>query len=77
MKLFQKCRSGKRSPDWGLVPMGIGKGYRRVNAGECYVLMYENGKMRHVETIQECGKWSLKETDGGDEFNYDILLELL
>jgi hypothetical protein len=29
----------------------IRKGWRRVNMVEYYVLMYENGKMRPVETI--------------------------
>jgi hypothetical protein len=32
--------------------------------------MYKNGKIRHVETIP--GMWG-----GGNEFNYDILQELL
>jgi hypothetical protein len=32
--------------------------------------MYEDGKMRHVETIPGVG---IKENDGGGEFNYDIL----
>jgi hypothetical protein len=35
--------------------------------------MYENGKMRHVEIIPEMGGGMVKENDGGDEFNYDIL----
>jgi hypothetical protein len=38
--------------------------------------MYENGKMRPVETIPGMGE-GIKENDGGGEFNYDILLELL
>jgi hypothetical protein len=33
--------------------------------------MYENGKMRPVETIPVMGR--MKENDGGCEFNYDIL----
>jgi hypothetical protein len=34
--------------------------------------MYENGKMRPVETVP--GSWAgrIKENDGGGEFNYDI-----
>jgi hypothetical protein len=35
--------------------------------------MYEIGKMRRVETISRMGKKGIKENDGGDEFNYDIL----
>jgi hypothetical protein len=38
--------------------------------------MNENGKMRTVENIPGM-KWGIKENDGGDEFNYDILKELL
>jgi hypothetical protein len=35
--------------------------------------MYENGKVRPVETILRMrGEW-IKENDGGCEFNYDIL----
>jgi hypothetical protein len=32
--------------------------------------MYENGKMRPVETIQRMGVGGIKENDGGGEFNY-------
>jgi hypothetical protein len=49
----------------------IRKGYRRVNMVEYYVLMYENGKMRPVETIPGMRGW-IKKNDGGGEFNYDI-----
>jgi hypothetical protein len=35
--------------------------------------MYENGKMRPVETIPGMGVWGIKENDGGGKFNYDIL----
>jgi hypothetical protein len=35
--------------------------------------MYENGKMRHVETIPGVGGGEIKENDGGGEFNYDKL----
>jgi hypothetical protein len=31
--------------------------------------MYENGKIKHVETIPGMGV--IKESDGGGEFNYD------
>jgi hypothetical protein len=33
-------------------------------------------KMKLVETIPGMGGGRIKENDGGDEFNYDILLEL-
>jgi hypothetical protein len=36
------------------------------------LLLYENGKMRPVETIPGIGG-GIKESDGGGEFNYDIL----
>jgi hypothetical protein len=36
--------------------------------------MYVYGKMRSIETIPGIGKWELKENDGGDEFNYGILI---
>jgi hypothetical protein len=48
-----------------------------VNMVEYYVLIYENGKMRPVETIPGMGGGRIKENDGGGEFNYDILQELL
>jgi hypothetical protein len=35
--------------------------------------MYENGKMRPVETVPGMGGGGIKENDGGCEFNYDIL----
>jgi hypothetical protein len=47
------------------------KGCRRVNMVEYYVLMYEKGKMRPVETIPGMGG-GIKENDGGGEFYYDI-----
>jgi hypothetical protein len=34
--------------------------------------MYENGKMKPVETIPGMG-WEIKESDGRGEFNYDTL----
>jgi hypothetical protein len=39
--------------------------------------MYVNGKMRPAEIIPGMGEGSMKKTDGGGEFNYDILQELL
>jgi hypothetical protein len=37
---------------------------------EYHVLMYENGKMRPVETIPGMGEGrGIKESDGGGEFN--------
>jgi hypothetical protein len=35
--------------------------------------MYENGKIRPVETIPEMRGERIKENDGGGERNYDIL----
>jgi hypothetical protein len=35
--------------------------------------MYENGKIRPVETILGLGEGRIKENDGGGEFNHDIL----
>jgi hypothetical protein len=35
--------------------------------------MYRNGKMRSVETIPGTEGVGMKESDGGYEFNYDIL----
>jgi hypothetical protein len=35
--------------------------------------MYVNGKMKPIETILGMGEVRVKETDGGGEFNYDIL----
>jgi hypothetical protein len=42
---------------------------------EYCALMYENGKMRPVETIpySRNGRRGIKENDGGGEFNYDAL----
>jgi hypothetical protein len=35
--------------------------------------MYENGKIRAVETISRMGEGGLQEDDGKSEFNHDIL----
>jgi hypothetical protein len=35
--------------------------------------MYENGKMRSTETVPGMGGERIKESDGGDKFNHDIL----
>jgi hypothetical protein len=35
--------------------------------------MYENRKMRPVETIPGMGEEEIKENDGGSKFNYGIL----
>jgi hypothetical protein len=35
--------------------------------------VYVNGKIRPVETISEAGRGEIKENNGRDEFNYDIL----
>jgi hypothetical protein len=39
--------------------------------------MYENGKMRPVETIPGMGVEWIKENGGGGEFNYDTWQEIL
>jgi hypothetical protein len=39
--------------------------------------MYENRKMRPVETMIGMREGGIKENDGGGEFSYDILKELL
>jgi hypothetical protein len=39
--------------------------------------MYVSGKMRPVETTTGIRGRRVKENDGGGEFNYDILSELL
>jgi hypothetical protein len=50
----------------GLVPVeGDKKGCRRVNMVEYYVLMYENGKMRHVGTIPKMGGGEIKKNNAG------------
>jgi hypothetical protein len=35
--------------------------------------MYENGKMRAVETVVEWREGRIKENDGRSEFNYEML----
>jgi hypothetical protein len=35
--------------------------------------MYENGKMRPVETIAGTGEGGIKQNGGGGEFKYDAL----
>jgi hypothetical protein len=46
-------QEGKTGPVWGLAPVG-GGGYKErvweVNMVEYYALMYENGKMRPVDS---------------------------
>jgi hypothetical protein len=37
-----------------------------------HVLMYENGKMRPVETIPGMGVEVIKKNDRGGEFSYNI-----
>jgi hypothetical protein len=39
--------------------------------------MDENGKMRPIEAIRELGGRRRKEKDGGREFNYNKMYELL
>jgi hypothetical protein len=34
--------------------------------------MYENGKVRPIETIPEMRRGEIKENNGGSEFNHDI-----
>jgi hypothetical protein len=38
-----------------------------------YVLMYENGKERDQLKLFQRRREGIKENDGGDEFNHDIL----
>jgi hypothetical protein len=38
-----------------------------------YVVTYENGKMRRVDTVPGVGGGGIKEKNGEGEFNYDIL----
>jgi hypothetical protein len=45
----------------------------RLNVGKFYVLIYENGKTRPVQTILVMEVEGIKEKKGGDELNYDIL----
>jgi hypothetical protein len=44
-----------------------------VNVVEYYALMYENGKTRPCETIPGMRGGRIKESDGGGDFNYDVL----
>jgi hypothetical protein len=55
----------------------IRKGCGRVSMVEYYTLMNENGKLRPVETIPGLGEGGVKESDGGDEFNYDNIVSTL
>jgi hypothetical protein len=68
MSSFQKQRTGRQNrPYLGVGTSGRGedirKGCRRVNMVEYYALMYENGKMRPVETVPGMG--GVKDSDGG------------
>jgi hypothetical protein len=60
--LFFKNREqeDKTGPAWVFGSSGKGedikKGYRRMKMVKYYVLMYENGKMRLVETIPGMGE---------------------
>jgi hypothetical protein len=38
-----------------------------------YLVIYEIGEMKPVETVPGTGEGRIKENDGGDEFNYDLL----
>jgi hypothetical protein len=42
-----------------------------------YIVFYEKGKVRHTETIPGMVGGTIKENDGGNEFSYDLLSELL
>jgi hypothetical protein len=58
--------------------VGVGGYKERVYKGEYsakyFMLMYENGKMRHVESVPGIGGGEgIKENDGGGKFNYDML----
>jgi hypothetical protein len=55
----------------------MGKGGRKVNMEQILCTHAVNGKIRPVERIPGMGGGKIKENDGGGEFNYDILKELL
>jgi hypothetical protein len=61
-------QEGKTDPGEGTGSSGWGKevrkGSRRVNVVEFNVLMYENGKMRPVETIPGMRGEGIKKNDG-------------
>jgi hypothetical protein len=38
------------------------------------LIMYEDGKMRHVDTIPGMREGRIKENDGGGEFKYDNIV---
>jgi hypothetical protein len=48
--------------------------YKGEYSAKYFMLMYENGKMRHVESVPGIGGGEgIKENDGGGKFNYDML----
>jgi hypothetical protein len=52
----------------------IKKECRRMNIVEVLCIhSTENGKMRPVETVSGMREWRIKESNGGAEFNCDIL----
>jgi hypothetical protein len=59
----------KTGPIWGLATVGEGRIQGKGVGGQIwwknYVLMYENGKIRSVETIPGMGETGIKENDGG------------
>jgi hypothetical protein len=61
-------QEGKIGPVCGVGTSGRGdirKRSRRMNVVKCYPLVYENGKMRPVETIPGMRRGGIKENDGG------------
>jgi hypothetical protein len=70
MSFFEKQRIGRQDRSClGIGTSGRGedikKGCSRMNMVKYHVLMYENGKMRSVETILGTGGEGIKEDDGG------------
>jgi hypothetical protein len=69
---------GKTGPVWGLVPVegeDIRKRCRRIKVWKYCALLYENGKVRPVETIPGRGEGRIKENDGRGEFNYEYCMK--
>jgi hypothetical protein len=55
------------------MPFSAGKKISVFIGWKYYVLVYENGKMRPIETILRRKGGGIKENDGGREISYNIL----
>jgi hypothetical protein len=51
----------------------VGIGYRRMNMVEILCTHICKWEMRSIETTAEMGAGRIKENDGRDEFNYNVL----